>query len=373
MSIMVPQTGMAWMDTLEGVASHFVEHLTIGRDVSIHTVRAYGKDIAVFLQWLRQTIGLISSADQDPLLSELELCRYVETYNHHCHQRTPALKPATLARTFATLRSFFKYAVRHHGFASTWLTLPWTNPKQPAALPHFLTQQDCEQLLNALSTLHNGTDDGLPLESTQTPDPLDSVLLLRNRAILLTLFTAGLRVGELTGLRWDDMDTDEGTLKVLGKGSRERLAFISPDTVEAITQYREQWHVLLQRNRQRFPKASQCKQTIPLPTDSIWLSHTGRPLSARSVARMLAQLGKHTGLSQVVHPHIFRHSFATHLLNHNVDLRVVQELLGHVSIRSTQVYTHLQTRRLRQAYQSAHPRAQIRAKMTSSSTSSATS
>ncbi len=356
---MVPQTRLAWLDTLEEVASNFVEHLTIGRDVSRHTVRAYGSDIATFLAWLRGPSLLIEP--EETLQSEMELCRHVESYATHCYQRIPALKPATLARTYATLRSFFKYAVRHHGFASTWLTLPWVNPKQPTALPHFLTQHDCQKLLDALHTLHNSPDEDLQAEPSAKTDPVDAVLLLRNRAIVLTLFTAGLRVGELTGLRWHDLDAEEGTLKVLGKGSRERLAFISPETLDALNSYRQQWVVLLQRNRQRFPKASQCKHERPLPTDSLWLSHTGRPLSARSVARMLASLGEHTGLTQVVHPHIFRHSFATHLLNHNVDLRVVQELLGHVSIRSTQIYTHLQTRRLRQAYQAAHPRAEANA------------
>lgn len=352
MSIMVPQTRLAWASTLEGIAHGFVEHLTVARDVSPHTLRAYGRDVVVFLDWLKATWLVVP--ENETLIRETALLTHVEGYATHCYQKTPVAKPATLARTFATLRSFFKYGVRHHGLAPAWLTLQWANPKKPASLPNFLTQGDCNQLLEALPSL------GKQIKADkEAPFPIDHVLLLRNRAIVLALFTAGLRVGELVGLRWNDLDEDAGTLTVLGKGSRERLAFISPETLNALAAYREHWGVLLQRNRQRFPKAAQCKQTHPLPNDSIWLGHTGRPLSARNVARMLAALGQHTGLTQVVHPHIFRHSFATHLLNHNVDLRIVQELLGHVSIRSTQIYTHLQTRRLRQAYQSAHPRATL--------------
>ena len=172
-------------------------------------------------------------------------------------------------------------------------------------------------------------------------NPID----LRNLLIVELLFSSGLRVAELVQIRLGDIAIAEGEVRVIGKGRRERITFISETALVYLQKYLTTAYPALAEK--------------PAQADSpILLNYKGEPLTTRSVHRLLVHIARDAGLTKTISPHTFRHSFATHLLNHGVDLRVVQELLGHVSIRTTQIYTHVTTERLKRAYLMAHPRAQ---------------
>jgi integrase/recombinase XerC len=189
-------------------------------------------------------------------------------------------------------------------------------------LPHFLTGEQVEKLLAA----------------PEGDDPL----VIRDRAILETLYSAGLRVGELAGLNWEDLDLDGGTLVVRGKGKRERMALLGPVAVESL----RHWDQL---RRALSPKAA--------AQPAVFLNRLGGRLTVRSIGRLLAKYLALTGLDPRTSPHTLRHSFATHMLDAGADIRGVQELLGHRNLTTTQIYTHVTRQRIHDRYQKAHPRA----------------
>jgi integrase/recombinase XerC len=192
-------------------------------------------------------------------------------------------------------------------------------PRQEKRLPHFVARDDMLRLLAA--------------------PPADTPLGLRDRALLETLYSAGLRVSELTGLDVADVDLGEGAATVRGKGKRERLAMLGPPAVEAI--------------RTWLP----AREALARTGTALFLNKNGTRLSARSVGRLLEKYLSLAGLDPRTTPHTLRHSFATHLLDAGADIRSVQELLGHRSLGTTQIYTHVSTQRLRDSYHKAHPRA----------------
>jgi integrase/recombinase XerC len=171
-----------------------------------------------------------------------------------------------------------------------------------------------------------------------------SPLRARNRAIIEMLFSSGIRVGELAALNYGDVSFEQAELRIMGKGGRERISFVSQRALQALQLYCNEWAGIAQGRQ-------------PQAEDPLFLNYDGKRLNVRSIRRLLVETGEAAKLTKSLHPHIFRHSFATHLLNHGVDLRIVQELLGHISIRSTQIYTHVSTERLKRAYLKAHPRA----------------
>lgn len=235
---------------------------------------------------------------------------------------------ATMARKIATLRSFYKWADRRGMADSNPMTLIRT-PRQGKRLPKAITIEQVEKLLAA-------------------PDERD-VLGLRDRAMLETLYSTGIRVSELVGLELDDIDITGEALKVKGKGKKERVVPLGSHALAAIKRYMDSM-----RGDSRFPGVwDEGRQRRPLFVNK----HGGR-LSSRSVRRKLDKYLKQVGLDPTISPHTLRHSFATHLLDNGADLRSVQELLGHQSLSTTQVYTHLTTQRMQNAYNQAHPRAE---------------
>ncbi|MBY0449923.1 MAG: tyrosine-type recombinase/integrase [Cyanobacteria bacterium] len=320
----------------------FLEYLDVHKNVSRHTLRAYTRDLQEFTAWLGTHIELTqkevsSEEERSPIeftqpqaLSSFFRAlpnRYSVFLSARGHART------TVARKLSCTQSFFKFITKERLLESLSSTeaasipkLPLTfhRPKQPKQLPHFLTQPEVSQLLSTCSRIQD--------ENSASFFPL------RNRAIIHMLFASGIRVSELTQLNWQDLDWTLGEIRVLGKGQRERIAFVSDAALTDLRQY----HALSPHTQAE---------------DPVFLNRDGTRLTPRSVARLINQVGEQAGLSKKLHPHLFRHSFATFLLNNGVDLRAVQELLGHVSIRSTQIYTHVTTERLRKAYLSAHPRA----------------
>jgi integrase/recombinase XerC len=227
-----------------------------------------------------------------------------------------------MARRLACLRSLFRYCCRE-GLATTNPAKALRTPRAGRRLPHFLTTDQVVKLLES--------------------PPANTAPGLRDRAILETLYSAGLRVAELAGLNVSDWDRDAGIVRVLGKGRKERVSPIGRFAAQAL----DNW-LAVRRPDNAAPGSH---------PQAMFLNKSGRRLTTRSVARMLEKYIAQTGLDQLTTPHTLRHSFATHLLDNGADLRSVQELLGHKSLTTTQIYTHVSTERLRQTYDQAHPHA----------------
>jgi len=243
--------------------------------------------------------------------------RTYAAYLHECgYART------TIARRLACLRSFFRFCKRE-GLCETNPAKPLRTPRAGRKLPHFLTNDEVGRLLIA--------------PPANKPDGL------RDRAILETMYSAGLRVAEVVALDINHWDRSSGILRVHGKGRKERVAPVGSYATRALDQWMEV--------RQPDPRGS-TEQTA-----AIFLNRFGRRLTTRSIGRMLEKHIQTAHLSQQTSPHTLRHSFATHLLDGGADLRSVQELLGHKSLTTTQIYTHVSTRRLRETYEQAHPHA----------------
>ncbi len=235
---------------------------------------------------------------------------------------------ATVARKIATLRSFYKWAERR-GFAVTNPMTLIRTPRQNKRLPKAITVEQVEQLLAA-------------------PSDTD-VLGRRDRAMLETLYSTGLRVSELVDLNVGDLDIETESLRVRGKGKKERMVPMGRHAIHAINRYLE----LLHQDARYAAAMGSASPTTPL-----FVNKHGKRLSSRSVRRKLDKYLRSVGLDPSISPHTLRHSFATHLLDNGADLRSVQELLGHQSLSTTQVYTHLTAQRLRDSYRNAHPRAE---------------
>ena len=232
---------------------------------------------------------------------------------------------STTARKLATLRSFYKFLIRR-GLVSVNPLSTIRTPKQDKRLPKCLDLEQVQKLLDA-------PGDG-------------DLLAARDKAMLEVLYSSGIRVSELVDLEMADMDLQEGVLRVRGKGRKDRLTPIGSQAIKALQQ--------LLRAAQRRPQAAS-SQTA----GRVFLNKHGQSLSTRSVRRKLDKYLVQAGLDPGISPHTLRHSFATHLLNNGADLRSVQELLGHQSLSTTQIYTHLSTGRMKDAYDGAHPRANV--------------
>ena len=289
----------------------FLQYLLVERNASDLTIKSYREDLTALAAYLGQSRG--NSPPPPGEISVLDLRGYVASLHEAGYART------TIARRLASLRSFFRFGQRE-GWTKTNPAKPLRNPRKPRNLPHFLSAEDIGRLL-------------------QSP-PTDAPAGLRDRAILETLYSAGLRVSELAGLNDSDLDFAGMLLRIRGKGRRERLSPLGSYAARAL----QRWL--------RVRKLSPRETSTP-----VFVNKSGRRLTTRSIARMLEQYLKLTGLDQRTTPHSLRHSFATHLLDQGADIRSVQELLGHKSLVTTQIYTHVSTTRLRDVYEKAHPRA----------------
>jgi integrase/recombinase XerC len=298
---------------LENSIPRFLRFLKVERNCSDLTIKSYREDLDLLCQYLTDSMG---QPPHPSAITPLDLRTYVSALHEAGYAKS------SVARRLASLRSYFRFAQRE-GLCDSNPAKPLRNPRRERKLPHFLSSREIGKLLSA------------PPRS----DPMG----LRDRAILETLYSAGLRVSELVGINLDDLDLVDGLVRVRGKGKRERLAPLGSYAVKAI-------HAWL---KQRSPANGQTKKEA----SAVFLNKFGKRLTTRSVARMLEKYLKITGLDLRTSPHTLRHSFATHLLDGGADIRSVQELLGHKSLVTTQIYTHVSTAGLRQAYEKAHPRA----------------
>jgi len=292
----------------------FLRHLKLERNASELTIKSYQEDFASFGDYLEDRIGGIG----DPQQITIPILRGYISYLHECqYART------TIARRLASLRSFFRYATRE-GITTSNPAQALRTPRVGRKLPHFLTTEQVALLLEA--------------------PPANEPMGLRDRAILETLYSAGLRVAELVGLDISDWDRGANILRVFGKGKKERIAPIGSYAARALDRWLDVRSVDLNAPADEH--------------DAIFLNRFGRRITTRSIGRMLEKHLADTGLDSITSPHTLRHSFATHLLDGGADLRSVQELLGHKSLTTTQIYTHVSTRRMRETYEHAHPHAQ---------------
>lgn len=237
------------------------------------------------------------------------------------HMREHSYSKATVARKLATLRSFFKF-LNKRGLTGNNPMLSIRTPKLDKRLPKFMTEEQVTRLL-------------------QTPNDLD-ILGSRDKAMLEVIYSSGLRVSELVGLNVEDLDFVGGVIKVRGKGKKERVSPVGQTAVNALSKYMVMRKAVM---------------TTDSPNAPLFVNKHGQRLSTRSVRRKLDKYLIEAHLDPDISPHTLRHSFATHMLNHGADLRVVQELLGHQSLSTTQIYTHLTTKRIQDVYEHAHPRA----------------
>ena len=282
----------------------FLRYLRTERNASDHTCRNYALDLRAFF-------GVVG---RRPLreINAPEIRRFV------VHLSTQELSRRTIARQLSCVRSFFRYLCREGALEhNPALAIP--TPRMEKRLPGFLDEAQTARLLTA--------------------PPVRGWQGWRDRALLETLYSTGMRVSELTGLNRDDLDTISGTVVVRGKGKKERLCPIGRTALRAIEAYMT-----------RRPK----KLHVPY---ALFVSQKGTRLTVRQVDRLLARYVALAGLPSSVSPHSLRHSFATHLLDRGADLRSVQELLGHASLSTTQIYTHVTPQRLKKIYDQAHPRA----------------
>lgn len=291
----------------------FLRYLKIERNASELTVKSYSEDFGSLLDYIRDRVGDVSSPAE---LHIAELRGYV-AYLHECdYART------TIARRLACLRSFFRYCQRE-GLVTSNPAKSLRTPRVGRKLPHFLTIEQITKLLEA--------------------PPANEVEGLRDRAMLETMYSAGLRVAELVGMNVEHWDQDANIVRVYGKGKKERIAPIGRHAAKALYRWLEVRHV------DSSAKAGD--------RDAMFLNRFGTRLTTRSVGRMLEKYLALTGLDQITTPHTLRHTFATHLLDGGADLRSVQEMLGHKSLTTTQIYTHVSTKRLKDTYEQAHPHA----------------
>jgi tyrosine recombinase XerC len=279
----------------------FLRYLEIEKNYSRHTLLNYSLDLKDFSRFLGT--------------SPLEQADYLSLRKYLGVLKEKNLKSKTIHRRISCLRSFFKFLTRE-GYIKINPLLSLSSPKQEKHLPAFLTEEEVTKLIEAPSA----TDEKG----------------LRDKAILETFYSTGMRISELVGLDLEDLDFIGGVLKAKGKGKKERLLPIGEKALTAIKNY------LDKRKKE---------------ADAIFLNKNGGRISDRGVRNIVSKYVRITSLRQGISPHTLRHSFATHLLNRGADLRSVQELLGHVNLSTTQIYTHLTTERLKNVYDKAHPRA----------------
>jgi site-specific recombinase XerD len=297
------------------------------RDASPHTLRAYRRAVGDYLGWLDER-GIDWRAP-----SRRDLRAFLAALGEG-HARS------TVSQRLAAIRSFYRHATRAGLVAGD----PWgaiASPRTTRRLPRVLEVDQIDRLLAVV-------DDDLAASADGGPVAL--AIAQRDRALIETAYAAGLRISELAGATLAQLDLRRGEIRVIGKGRKERMGLLGRPAVAALGSWIDGGRVVLLERRQA---------GAPVP-EEVFLNARGGPLSVRGLRGRLDRLRRRAGLPEGVSPHTLRHSFATHLLEGGADLRVVQDLLGHESLATTQVYTHVSPARLRAVYVSAHPRSRVR-------------
>ena len=297
---------------LESYLEDFRVYLESEKNVSSHTVRAYYNDLSQFIDW-------ISSENKTENFSKEEIKSYLNFISQQYSRNTTS-------RKIASIRTYFKYLNREK-LIQTNPSKSVRIPKREHRLPAFLDISEIKALLEA--------------PNITTPKGL------RDKAILEVMASTGLRLGETCSLNFSNLNLEENEIIVLGKGSKERIVLLSNKAKRFLTKYIEISYPDLNCNR----------NSLDNPESPLFINNKGFRITSKTIERIVKENGKKANITKSISPHTLRHSFATHLLNEGADLRVVQELLGHSSISNTQIYTHINTERLKEVYNQAHPRA----------------
>lgn len=306
---------------LKPFVSSFITSLGVEKGCSPNTCRAYSRDLEEFRAFL-STAKAMGPRGENYGVSDIDGL-VIREYLGFLHKKRN--KKSTISRKLSAVRSLFKYLLRQ-GIISEDPTARVMTPRQEKPIPLYLTVDEMFRLLDSIKTT--------------------SWLGLRNRAIYETLYSTGIRVSELAGMNVSDVLCSQQLVRVLGKGNKERIVPVGRKALEAIQAYRES---LKGESGASFNKNGSS-------SGPLFLNKNFGRLSTRSIARILEKLVKECALAASVSPHAIRHSFATHMLDAGADLRVIQELLGHSSLSTTQKYTHLGIDRLMETYDKAHPR-----------------
>lgn len=291
---------------------NFRTYILVEKNFSKHTAKAYCSDILDFLLWIGDTdVGEVT------LAKVREYLHFIQKFNY---------KKSTIARKIASLRTFYKLLYREKRSDSN-PAMSLNAPKRAKSLPKFLTPFEVEQILNNINI--------------ETPAGF------RNKAILELLWATGMRVSELSGLNFEDLNLEENEIRVFGKGAKERIILVTDRAKSFLERYIKTARPIIAKG-----------YTVSENEDSpVFINSTGFRLQTQSIRKAINEVVDKIQLPKHVTPHVFRHSFATHLIENGADLRVVQELLGHASISNTQIYTHISSQHLKEVYNEAHPRA----------------
>lgn len=294
---------------MERYIEKFINYLKIERDVSQHTLRSYSSDLIMFSNYFDS--------------KGIKEIKYFDLRKYLAHLKTSDYSKSTIARKVSVLRSWFKF-LQQDGYIKGNPASSLSTPRIDKKLPKFLSEKEVGSLLEI------------------SPETL---LDYRDKALLEVLYSTGIRVTELVNLDIDDVDFIGGIIKVKGKGSKERLVPIGDKALVSIREYLEE------RSKNGIPTNKSGKKS------ALFLNKNKSRISARSVRRIMNKHILRTSRKKDISPHSLRHSFATHMLNRGANLRVVQELLGHKSLSTTQIYTHISTKKLKSEYDKRHPRA----------------
>jgi integrase/recombinase XerD len=287
----------------------FCDALWLEDGLSRNTLESYRRDLRLFGAWLAANRGrTLVSAERADLLAYL-----AHRFHHHA-------KPRSAARLLSSLKRYYRYLLRE-GRIGADPTLEVESPKLPRSLPKSLTEEDVESLLAAPN--------------------VDDAQGLRDKAMLETLYASGLRVTELVSMNVAQVSQDMGVVRIIGKGSKERLVPLGEEALSWIRRYLADARPQILNGRR---------------TDALFVTARGEPMSRQAFWYLIRRYSAQAALGKPISPHTLRHAFATHLLNHGADLRVVQMLLGHADISTTQIYTHVARERLKQLHAKHHPR-----------------
>lgn len=291
----------------------FKSYILVEKNFSEHTAKAYYADILAYLIWLD------NQACEDVNFSKVrEYLHFIQIFNY---------KKTTIARKIASIRTFYKYLHREKKIENNPAE-SLISPKRPKSLPKFLTTDEIEQILNNINI--------------ETPAGY------RNRAILELLWASGMRVSELSGLNFGNLNLENNEITVFGKGAKERIILITDRAKRYLQGYIDYARPLVAKGYTLEPITD---------TTPVFINKTGYRLQTRMIRNVINDIVEKIQLPKKVTPHMFRHSFATHLIENGADLRVVQELLGHASISNTQIYTHISMQHMKEVYNETHPRA----------------
>jgi integrase/recombinase XerD len=300
-------------------AEEYLHYLQLEKNASPNTITSYRRDLEKYGAFLGEQ-GISDPAAVTPDLAS----RFV------LHLQQTGLSPRSVMRCVSALKGFHRF-LRADGFCPRDPTETLDVPRRTRSLPEVLTQDEVNAILSQKALNRPGAD----------PDDMRN-LWIRDRAILEVLYATGIRVSELVHLRQGDVSDEGGVVRVFGKGSKERLVPIGPSALEWIDRYKRECRIRLGRRTDA--------------GDVLFLNVNGSPLTRMGIWKIVQAHASEAGIAKDVHPHTFRHSFATHLLEGGADLRAVQEMLGHSDIATTQVYTHIDRAYLKEVHRTYHPR-----------------